>query len=42
MTWTNLLANNEAQKHNTSKKELDNMRALIARILLAAISNCVS
>lgn len=33
MTWTNLLANNEAQKHKTSKKELDNMRALIARDL---------
>ena len=27
MTWTNLLANKEAQKHKTSKKELDNMRA---------------
>ena len=36
MTWTNLLANNEAQKHNTSKKELDNMRALIARDLADA------
>ena len=33
MTWTNLLANKEAQKHKTSKKELDNMRALIARDL---------
>jgi allantoicase len=31
VTWTNLLANKEAQKHKTSKKELDNMRALIAR-----------
>ena len=31
MTWTSLLANKEAQKHKTSKKELDNMRALIAR-----------
>jgi uncharacterized protein (UPF0332 family) len=28
-----LLANKEAQKHKTSKKELDNMRALIARDL---------
>ena len=36
MTWTNLLANNEAQKHKTSKKELDNMRALIARDLADA------
>ena len=33
MTWTSLLANKEAQKHKTSKKELDNMRALIARDL---------
>ena len=31
MTWKSLLANKEAQKHKTSKKELDNMRALIAR-----------
>ena len=29
MTWTNLLANKEAQKHKTSKKELDNMRSLV-------------
>ena len=34
MTWTSLLANKEAQKHKTSKKELDNMRALIARDLI--------
>jgi hypothetical protein len=27
VTWTNLLANKEAQKNKTSKKELDNMRA---------------
>jgi hypothetical protein len=31
-----LLANKEAQKHKTSKKELDNMRALIARDLADA------
>jgi hypothetical protein len=37
VTWTNLLANKEAQKHKTSKKELDNMRALIARDLADAI-----
>ena len=37
MTWTNLLANKEAQKHKTSKKELDNMRALIARDLADAV-----
>jgi hypothetical protein len=24
VTWTNLLANKEAQKHKTSKNELDN------------------
>ena len=35
MTWTSLLANKEAQKHKTSKKELD-MRALIARDLADA------
>ncbi len=33
MTWTKLLASKQAQKHKTSKKELDNMRALIARDL---------
>ena len=38
MTWTSLLANKEAQKHKTSKKELDNMRALIARDLADAAS----
>jgi N-acyl-D-aspartate/D-glutamate deacylase len=36
VTWTNLLANKEAQRHKTSKKELDNMRALIARDLADA------
>ena len=36
MTWTNLLANKETQKHKTSKKELDNMRVLIARDLADA------
>jgi len=33
MTWKELLANNQAKRHKTSKKELDNMRALIARDL---------
>jgi len=37
VTWTSLLANKEAQKHKTSKKELDNMRALIARDLADAV-----
>jgi hypothetical protein len=36
VTWTSLLANKEAQKHKTSKKELDNMRALVARDLADA------
>ena len=36
MTWPKLLANKEAEKHKTSKKELDNMRALIARDLADA------
>ena len=36
MTWTKLLANKEAQRHKTSKKELDNMRELIARDLADA------
>jgi homoserine acetyltransferase len=31
MTWTKLLASKDAQRHKTSRKELDNMRALIAR-----------
>ena len=33
MTWTRLLASKEAQRHKTSKKELNGMRALIARDL---------
>ena len=33
MTWKELLANNQAKRDKTSKKELDNMRALIARDL---------
>lgn len=36
MTWTKLLTSKDAQKHKTSKKELDNMRALIARDLADA------
>jgi len=36
VTWTKLLGNKDAQKHKTSKKELDNMRALIARDLADA------
>ena len=36
MSWSKLLASKDAQKHKTSKKELDNMRALIARDLADA------
>ena len=36
MTWMKLLASREAQKHKTSKKELDNLRVLIARDLADA------
>jgi allantoicase len=36
VTWTKLLANKDAQRHKTSKKELENMRALIARDLADA------
>ena len=33
MTWTKLLAGHDVQRHRTSKKELDEMRALVARDL---------
>ena len=33
MTWTKLLASHDVQRHRTSKKELDDMRALVARDL---------
>jgi len=36
VTWTRLLATKEARRHTTSKAELDNMRALIARDLADA------
>jgi uncharacterized protein (UPF0332 family) len=36
VSWTQLLANRDAQKHTTSKHELDNMRELIARDLADA------
>jgi len=36
VTWSKLLASREAQKHRTSKKELDNLRALIDRDLADA------
>src|SRR5438477_10921751 len=33
VTWTKLLASHDVQRHQTSKKELDDMRALVARDL---------
>jgi uncharacterized protein (UPF0332 family) len=36
VSWKHLLANKDAQKHTTSKHELDNMRKLIARDLADA------
>lgn len=37
MTWPNLLASHDVQRHRTSKRELDDMRALIARDLSDAV-----
>src|SRR5215831_6601875 len=42
MTWTQLLANYEVQRHRTSRKELDNLRAVIARDLADSSLNGVS
>jgi len=42
VTWTQSLANNEVQRHRTSKKELDKLRAVIARDLADASLNGVS
>jgi hypothetical protein len=36
VTWTELLANRDVQRHRTSKRELDDLRALIARDLADA------
>jgi hypothetical protein len=36
VTWKKLLANKQVQNHRTSKGDLDNMRALIARELADA------
>jgi hypothetical protein len=36
VSWTQLLANKDAQKHTTSKRELDNLRELIVRDLADA------
>jgi hypothetical protein len=40
VTWTQLLANNEVQRHKTSKNELDKLRAVIARDLSDASLDC--
>ena len=42
MTWTQLLARNEVKRHKTSKKELDGLRAVIARDLADASLDGVS
>lgn len=42
MTWTHLLASHDVQRHKTSKRELDNIRALIARDLSDASVRGVS
>jgi hypothetical protein len=42
VTWTQLLANNEVQRHKTSKKELDKLRTVIARDLADASLHGVS
>ncbi len=36
MTWTKLLANHDVQRHRTSKRELDDIRALVGRDLADA------
>jgi hypothetical protein len=36
VTWTKLLASHDVQRHRTSKKELDDIRALIDRDLADA------
>jgi hypothetical protein len=36
MTWIQLLANDEVQRHKTSKKELDKLRAVVRRDLADA------
>jgi uncharacterized protein (UPF0332 family) len=42
VTWTQLLADREVQKHKTSKSELDSIRAIIQRDLADASVNGVS
>ena len=42
MTWTKLSASRDVQRHRTSKKELDDIRALIARDLADASVTALS
>jgi hypothetical protein len=42
VTWTQLLANRDVQRHRASKNELDAMRALIARDLADAAISALS
>jgi hypothetical protein len=42
VTWTKLLASRDVQRHRTSKRELDDIRALIARDLADAGVTAVS
>ena len=42
VTWTQLLANKEVQRHKTSKNELDKLRAVISRDLADAALRGVS
>jgi hypothetical protein len=42
VTWTKLLASRDVQRHRTSKKELDDIRALIAGDLADAGVTAVS
>jgi hypothetical protein len=37
VTWTELLSNNEVQRHNTSKNELDKLQAVITRYAEASL-----
>ncbi len=42
MTWTQLLANSEVQRHRTSKQEMDKLRSVIRRDLADASLDGVS
>jgi uncharacterized protein (UPF0332 family) len=42
VTWTQLLANNEVQRHRTSKQEIDKLRSVIRRDLADASLDGVS